>query len=147
MLFQDTCIFDQQNSPAPISMYFLSKNRRLGLQIVDHWPTFNPVLHVFNLYLFFFFSRHLTAQKDKKAGPLSHPSSVDGGAGSDSVDKGKENDLGASLVIGSLLVVPVIFIVGVTVFVRLRKNGKLPNTTFQNEPASKKTENTNFWHI
>lgn len=60
---------------------------------------------------------------------MMHPVSVDGSKSVLDID-GEGNDLGASMVIGALLVIPVVFIFGVTLFLRLRKNGELLHVMF-----------------
>lgn len=68
-------------------------------------------------------------QSVKKGSNSGHPSSVDASNSElleDEIEKEAEDgaDFGASLVIGALLIIPVMVIVIVTVFLRLRKNGE-----------------------
>ena len=64
-----------------------------------------------------------------KKGGISHPESVDSGIGEsvdeqiERVSEQEEGDFGASLVIGGLLIIPILIVVSITVFLRLRKRG------------------------
>ncbi len=73
----------------------------------------------------------VSAKKTKKGGlsHLAHPNAVDSIDDTQAEDKLREKmddldgDFSASIVIGLLLIIPIIIIVAVTVFMRLKKNG------------------------
>ena len=73
-----------------------------------------------------------------KKGGAVHPLSVDTGIGEsvdeqiEKVTEEEEGDFQASLVIGALLIIPIIIVVAITVFLRLRKRGGCLSTAQSN---------------
>lgn len=76
---------------------------------------------------------HLEPESEKKAGVHHHPASVDNSLDEEREEQIEEEeeeeeevaDFNASLVIGALLIIPIIIIVSIALFLRLRKNGTL----------------------